>query len=141
MGRERAAIGVVAGIAFLILVGLAWASVAVARQSRTLNDGVYTSVQAQRGAKLWERVCADCHQSDEFVRYLHGYVGRPVSVLYEAIRTQMPENNPGALSRKQYADVLTYVFEMNGLPTGEDEMAADPKTLESIVIDVPPAGP
>lgn len=140
MGRQRVVLGTLALLALVASGAAASASLALSSQKRSLNDGVYTAKQAERGSRLWRRTCAECHQPNEFVGYLHGYVGMPVSFLFDSIRAQMPQNNPGSLSRKQYADVLAYVFEMNGLPVGEADMDSDADSLDQITIEVASEG-
>ena len=48
----------------------------------------------------------------------------------------MPEDQPGALSQQQYVDVITYIFSLNDLPTGEAEMPTDEDALTAITIEV-----
>lgn len=121
----------------LALGGLGRAAASMPRQTRSLNGGVYTREQADRGAKLYKRFCSECHQPDEFKGYLRRWVGLPVSYLYDSVRSTMPQDNPGGLSRKRYADVLTYLFAINGVPTGEQEMGAEVALLDDITIEVP----
>lgn len=113
-------------------------ALAAVPQARTLDDGVYTEEQAKRGAEVYRRACVECHQTDEYKGFLRRWTGLPVSFFYEIVRSTMPQNNPGGLSRDEYADVLTYIFSINGVPTGEEELAADAETLDAITITVPP---
>lgn len=109
-------------------------------QARSLNDGVYTQSQADRGLALWEKTCLGCHQHDQYVGYLDGWEGLPVSYLFDEIAVTMPEDNPGGLSREQYADILVYVFSINGAPAGDEEMGSDEDELEAIMIEVANGG-
>jgi hypothetical protein len=61
--------------------------------------------------------------------------GAPASMLFEVISTSMPQDRPGALSAKQYADVLAYIFELNGLPAGARELPSEPERLARIIIE------
>ena len=39
----------------------------------------------------------------------------------------MPDDNPGKLSRRQYADIVAYLLQLNGMPrTGPRSLSADP---------------
>lgn len=138
MTRYRLLLGAALVLVVLTLGGLGRAAVGAPRQTRSLNGGVYTRKQADRGAKLYKRFCSECHQPDEFKDYLRRWVGLPVSYLYDSVSSTMPQNNPGALSRKRYADVLTYLFAINGVPTGEHEMGAEVALLDDITIEIPP---
>ena len=81
-------------------------------------------------------VCAECHAltwySGDVVRV---WAGQPLANLYELISTTMPESNPGSLSRKQYVDMLAYVFELNGLPPGAEELPRRTSLLNRIIIE------
>jgi len=110
---------------------------AAAPQTRALTEGVFTKAQSERGAKAYQKACSKCHQPAEFESYLGRWVGLPVSFLYETLTSTMPQDNPGGLSRKQYTDVLTYFFEINGLPTGDEELASDQTSLDAVAIAVP----
>jgi mono/diheme cytochrome c family protein len=125
-------------VALSCTLTLGWVAYAVPRQPRTTNDGVYTPQQAQRGEKLYRQRCAECHQPDQYKGYLRRWVGLPVSFFYDIVRSTMPQNNPGGLNRQEYADVLTYVFAINGTPSGDEEMGSEPEDLDAITIVAPP---
>ena len=63
--------------------------------------------------------------------------GKTASELLEMIRGKMPQDRPGSLPRQQYADILAFLFEKNGLPTGKDELPAAQTDLERIAIEIP----
>ena len=44
----------------------------------------------------------------------------------------MPLNNPGALSRDQYADILAFMLKANGYATGERELYRRSEFLNTI---------
>jgi hypothetical protein len=47
----------------------------------------------------------------------------------------MPQDNPGSLKRKEYVDVVAYLFRLNGLPAGDAEM--DVSSVKRIRIEGP----
>ena len=49
----------------------------------------------------------------------------------------MPTDNPGRLSRGQYADILAYLFRLNGFPAGARELPNDDEGLKKIRIETP----
>lgn len=104
--------------------------------TRSARDGVYTAEQAERGAKLSADTCAACHMEDFFTEtLLMSWSGAPANMLFDLIRTTMPQDRPGSLTRQQYADILAYIFRMNGLPPGEQELGASDDALKKILIE------
>src|ERR1022692_466442 len=95
-----------------------------AQQSRSIWDGIYTKEQADRGNTLYAQYCAACHSQD----LMGGEIAPPLSggqfvsnwntlsvgEFFERVRVSMPGDNPGGLSRQQYADILALVFSKNG---------------------------
>ena len=99
------------------------------------RDGVYTQAQAQRGEQLLRDVCSACHMDDWFKGpFLQGWSGATVGMLYERIRTTMPQDRPSGLENREYADILAYIFELNGIPAGEEELASRKSELDRILI-------
>ena len=104
--------------------------------TKSVLEGVYTEEQARRGEKITNDVCGDCHMEDWFTgSLLESWAGATVEMLYELISTTMPEDRPGSLERQQYADVLAYIFELNGLPAGQGELSAKKEALRAILIE------
>jgi mono/diheme cytochrome c family protein len=105
-------------------------------------DGVYTDAQAQSGAQVSAAECARCHgdtlTGGEAAPALAGYVfnatweGVPLSDLFDRIRTSMPADNPGSLSRRQTADVLAFMLKTGEFPSGDRPLASDAGVLAGI---------
>ncbi len=103
---------------------------------QSTRDGVYTVEQARRGEKIVAETCGACHMQDWFMETLmQSWAGAPVSMLFELIATTMPEDRPSGLSQQQYADVLAYIFELNELPAGQEELSANQEVLGTILIE------
>jgi len=125
--------GIIALIAF---------SVIFAQASRTTWDGVYTEEQAKRGAALYSDNCAQCHGTDltggESAPPLSGnaffanWEGLSIGDLFERIRTSMPADRPGRLSRDQNADIVAQILKVNGFPAGATELARQTEVLKQI---------
>jgi mono/diheme cytochrome c family protein len=123
-----------------VVVGLATVAVTFAQSSRSVWDGVYTKEQATRGA-LSSGLCTQCH-GDSFQGdpappltgpdFLAKWDGRTVGDLFELIRQTMPDDDPGALTREQYADLLAYIFSLNKFPAGTTELADEAEPLKQI---------
>ena len=103
--------------------------------TRTTMDGVYTDEQATRGEQMFDLTCANCHATNFFTgSFMRPWTGMDVHLLYDLIRTTMPEDNPGGLPGQTYADVLAYIFQLNRMPPGDRELAPERETLEAITI-------
>jgi mono/diheme cytochrome c family protein len=111
-----------------------------AQTSGSVWDGVYTKEQATRGA-LTSGLCTQCH-GDSFQGdpappltgpdFLAKWDGSSVGDLFELIRQTMPDDDPGALTREQYADLLAYIFSLNKFPAGTIELATNAEPLKQI---------
>jgi mono/diheme cytochrome c family protein len=106
---------------------------------RTTAAAVYSAEQAARGKTVFERVCLECHRTDNFTAsgFRNAWEGKSVRSLFNTVRSTMPETNPGGLSNQEYADVITYILEINRLPTGAGEMPASAEPLADIEIRWP----
>jgi mono/diheme cytochrome c family protein len=119
-------------IATLMLLAAltAWPAAA---DDRTINDGVYTSEQAGKGAEAHASYCAKCHHMSYYQGgFLEPWEGAPVSAIYDLIRMKMPEDRPGALRPREYAALLAYVLELNGYPPGTEPLGSTAETLDQI---------
>ena len=111
---------------------LAWFTTAAfalfTAQQLTVWDGVYTREQADRGEKLYTDRCARCHgdtlQGIEAAPALAGSVfynnweGETLDALFERMRTSMPLDRPGSLTRTENADILAYLLRSAEYPAG-----------------------
>jgi mono/diheme cytochrome c family protein len=113
-----------------------------AQTSRSVWDGVYTVEQAKRGSDAFSTECASCHGTDltggdsapplmggEFTSNWNGLT---VGDLFERIRTSMPANNPGKLSRDKNADILAFILSVNQFPAGKSELERQTEVLKQI---------
>lgn len=113
-----------------------------ARQSQSTWDGIYTKEQADRGSQLFAQFCASCHGQDlmggEIApplsggQFLSNWDTLSVGELFERVRVSMPAENPGGLSRQQYADILAFVFSRNAFPVGTAELSNKTEWLDQL---------
>jgi mono/diheme cytochrome c family protein len=113
--------------------------------SRSVWDGVYTQAQADRGQPLYNQHCASCHadtlmggeMSPPLVggEFLSNWNGLTLAELFERIRTSMPQNNPGKLSREVNADITAYILSVNKFPAGKTDLPHSAEFLRDIRID------
>lgn len=109
-------------------------------ESRTTRSGVYTAAQATKGSELYALNCKSCHSAATHASpaFVAKWTGHPLAELYEYMNQEMPKENPGSLSAKEYTLVLAYMLKMNGMPAGPVELPSDPAQLEKIRIDLKP---
>src|SRR5271165_673439 len=110
--------------------------------SRSVWDGVFTEEQAKRGQPAYNENCSSCHgdtlSGGEMAPALAGgdflsnWNGLTVGDLYDRIRTTMPLNRPGKLTREMNADILAYIMRANQFPTGTTELAHQSEVLKQI---------
>ncbi len=116
-----------------------------AQTSRSVWDGIYTDVQAKRGQPLYGEQCASCHgatlEGGESApalaggEFLSNWNGLTVGDLFERMRTSMPLNKPGKLSREVNADILAFMLSVNQFPSGKTELPHATEVLREIRID------
>jgi mono/diheme cytochrome c family protein len=112
------------------------APVCVAAQDRSTQDGVFSEDQASSGQETFETVCASCHTPDQFGEaFIQSWAGATIGDMYDLISALMPEDQPGSLEPAQYVAVLSYIFQINGLPTGPDALGEERAVLGSIRVE------
>ncbi len=131
----------------ILTIGALCASVAVVRaqSGKTTWDGIYTEAQADKGKELYTTHCSGCHSDNmeggEMAPALAGgsftsnWSGLSVAELFERVRTTMPLNTPGKLSREINANIVAYMFKFNGFPAGSAELSSRVEYLKEIKIE------
>ena len=102
----------------------------VAAQEKTVDQGVYTSAQAARGAKLFESSCVMCHREPGGTapvlageRFTKIYSDATLQTVFTTIKTTMPRQAPGSLSDAEYVDVVAHLLKINSYADGMNELA------------------
>jgi mono/diheme cytochrome c family protein len=118
-------------------------AVAAGSASRSVWDGVYSKPQASRGQTAYNSKCARCHgdallggeNSPALVDqdFLEKWNGKSVGSLVELIRTTMPSDGPGRLSRQQSTDIAAYLLSANNFPVGDSDLAAESDAQNDIL--------
>jgi mono/diheme cytochrome c family protein len=105
----------------------------LAAQSRSVGDGVYSALQAQRGAATYKAQCLRCHgdrleggvgpmlAGDAFMA---AWADRSVGELVDKIQNTMPLQAPGTLTREQATDVVAYMLQVGTMPAGRTDLSA-----------------
>ncbi len=104
----------------------------------------FTAAQVAAGKVAYNANCAVCHGSTmtngTFGTPLAGeyfktnWSGRTVKAFYDRAQKTMPPSSPGSLPAETYANVLAYIFELNGVKAGTTPLANGGAALEGLVI-------
>jgi quinoprotein glucose dehydrogenase len=132
-------------MAVLLAAAASSASVATTAQDsqRTVWDGVYNNEQAKRGEAAFVDACSNCHgrtlEGADMTPALTGggfmanWDSLTLGDLFDRIRTSMPADRPGSLSRQENADVIAYILQFNQFPSGKEELPREVQTLKQIL--------
>lgn len=131
---------------------LAWAWVVAPAEAQEVTDstavtstltGVFTADQAAKGGQAYRKNCTACHAPISYtgLAFRRVWTGRSIFDLFDLVRTTMPNDNPGMLSRGEYAAIMAYLLKLNGLPAGENELPNTDDALKTIRIELPPRNP
>jgi S-disulfanyl-L-cysteine oxidoreductase SoxD len=133
----------IAIVVALVYVGAAFRRPTFAQQL-TIWDGVFTAEQASRGEKIYAERCARCHgdglQGVESAPALTGttfyanWEGETLDALFERMRSSMPQDAPGSLSRAQNADILAHMLKIGGYPAGQTTLDPQAGALTRIKV-------
>ncbi len=114
-------------------------------EGQTVWDGVYTAEQAKRGAELYAGQCASCHglalTGGESAppltggEFMSNWSGLTAGDLFDRIRSTMPADKPGTLTRAQTASVLAQILSAGGFPAGQTELPTQSEFLKQIRIE------
>ena len=105
----------------------------------SVQDGVFTAEQAQRGDLLYRSECASCHAADmrggpaarglTGVTFQYRWKEKTLGELFDAMRDTMPPGMQGTLDEQAYLDLLAAILRRNDFPTGGKELEADRQLL------------
>jgi len=107
------------------------------------SQGIYTAAQAKRGQVFYQDFCEACHgpalAGDTAAplvgpKFDEGWAGRTYRDLFEKIRTTMPPDAPGTITRPQTAAILSYKLSLEGFPAGSTELTTDTAVLRGMAI-------
>lgn len=134
---HRAARGLLGIVALAVGPRATFAQTADTAGQTSVLAGAYTAAQARSGEAIFRRICAQCHAVTQFQEpaFMRSWAGRTARDLFELIRTQMPQDNPGQLRRDEYAAVLAYIFELNAFPPGDTALSTDDSALRRVRIE------
>ena len=105
---------------------------------------MYTEEQASRGETVYAESCGKCHGDTlggvEAAPALAGpafyanWEGETLDALFERMRSSMPQDAPGSLSRAQNADILAHMLRVGGYPAGSAPLEGQAAALSQIKV-------
>ena len=121
--KEHIAVG-----CFVLLYGIS-VTYAQPTGARSTSSGVYTAEQAKNGERAFQAKCATCHGEDLHSTdaeapdltegaFKFGWQGKTIANRFEQIRSSMPLGNARGLDDQTYIDIVAYILQFNGIPTG-----------------------
>ena len=115
---------------------------ATAAAQTSTREGVYTEQQAVAGGALYLRSCVECHgitlAGGEAGPALVGgafwqqWQDQSLAAFYQITASTMPVNNPNGFTPEQYADLVAFMLQQNGLPAGEENLPSSAQNLVAI---------
>jgi S-disulfanyl-L-cysteine oxidoreductase SoxD len=111
---------------------------------QSARPSVFTEEQGKRGQALYGEYCAPCHGADlggtqvapllSGADFITGWNDRSVGELFDRLRLTMPEDNPGRLTRQEYADITAFMLKSNGARAGAKTLDPDDEAQQRIRI-------
>jgi hypothetical protein len=106
-------------------------------------QGVYTPGQADRGKTSYNSSCLRCH-GDKLQgntapalsgdRFFTTWGNEPIASLFAKIRDTMPPNFGTSIDDQTKLDIVAYILQTNGFPTGTGELTQNGNDLASAQI-------
>jgi mono/diheme cytochrome c family protein len=120
--------------AAVLTAGLSHRTVRAQEPGKTVADGVYSEVQATRGAASYDTSCSGCHRADlggasgpalRGERFARIFAGKDLKTLYTKIATTMPRGAAASLGDAVYLDIVAHVLRENGFAAGDAELSEE----------------
>ena len=118
-------------MAAVIVWAMAVATVTGQQAPAQIWDGIYTAPQAERGRSVYMTACVRCHGTDltgttapplTGDRFMTTWGGESLERLFVKIRDTMPPNFGTILDDAAKLDVVTFILQTGGYPTGNREL-------------------
>ena len=126
-----------AGLAGGLMIAMAPGTVAAQGEAWPIWTGAFSAEQVARGKASYDLFCASCHAQDltgqngpalKGDRFLSIWDAATLREFYRKVSTTMPRAQ-ARLDDAVYLDVIAYVLQQNGFPTGPRELTAQADVL------------
>lgn len=132
-------------VGFFASIFFCFSSSVWAQSAASVKDGIFTQVQADKGKGVILDWCAKCHSANLLggenntpaligAEFLDKWRNHTIAELFDKMRTTMPVDDPGKLSRTDYVSALAYILSVNNFPAGMKPLSGDMKALGQITI-------
>jgi len=131
-------------IASAVWLGVTTLTASAQTRQITIWDGVFSDTQAARGQQGYKQACARCHREDLLgdagapplvgEMFLSRFDGSTADRMVKAIRASMPQEAPNSLGTEAYVDIVSYLLQANGSPSGASELSTDSEMLLQIQV-------
>jgi len=125
--------------AIFLLTALMLPGIALAEGKKASNVTI-TAAQVERGQAVYGEFCEKCHgdqlNNGQFGPPIKGdffrdmWADKTVGDLFLQTVKTMPPDDPGFLRDQEYADIIAYILNANGLEPGGGELPGDPEALK-----------
>jgi mono/diheme cytochrome c family protein len=130
-------------IAIIALAGMA--ALSAQETTRKASEGVYTKDQSDAGRSAYGAKCASCHGDSlgggdvppALVggSFMSAWGGQSIFGLFDRIRTGMPPDKAGSLSRVETAQITAFILSSNGYAEGKTALPGQDELLKTILLD------
>ena len=115
-----------------LLLLLSLVAISPSLHSQQLQQATHTQVQAETGQQVYAEYCAVCHLTDlsgsfeapalNDVNFKNNWTNRSVSELAALLQRTMPPQSPGSLAEDQYASLIAYILNENGILASQTDL-------------------
>jgi alcohol dehydrogenase (cytochrome c) len=131
----------------LALLVIAASSTVLGQQS---GPGIYTAQQAAAGQASYQANCAGCHQQNlggsgdapplRGTQFLTNWGPRTTRELVSFMQLTMPPARPGVMSSDEYAGIVAFILQSNGVAGGNQALTANTEVrINSLAMGQAPA--
>ena len=119
-------------------------------KERTTRDKVYSKEQAARGATLFGKTCAPCHDAAKKTpdktpgpplvgtgsMFVDNWKDHTLGEIFTTVLTTMPNDGSVVLTESDTVDLVAHLLQSNGYPEGPDALKfdAEAKTIKVVAV-------
>src|SRR5690349_14583517 len=134
----------------LTLIVIAASTIVITAQQT--SAGIYTAQQAAAGNASYQANCAGCHQQDlsgsgdapplRGTQFVTNWGPRTTRELLSFMQLTMPPARPGAMSADEYAGIVAFILQSNGVAAGNQQLTVNTEVrINSLAMGQAPARP
>lgn len=119
-------------------------------QEKTTRDKIYSKEQAARGAALFGKTCAPCHDAAKKTpdktpgpplvgtgsMFVENWKDHTIGEIFTTILTTMPNDGSVVLTENDTVDLVAHLLQVNGYPEGPDALKYDAAAKEIKIVAV-----